>query len=112
LEHGDFSFIFTGDAERQSELEMLQHNLSAYVLHVGHHASRTSTTQEFLDAVNPTIAVISVGENNYGHPHGDIIDRFDNAGISVYRTDYHGNIVIRSDGSNITVRSQYNAVSN
>jgi len=111
LEHGDFSLIFTGDAERQSELEMLQHNLSAYVLHVGHHGSRTSTTQEFLDAVNPTIAVISVGENSYGHPHSDILDRLDNAEISIYRTDYHGDVVIESDGSHITVRSQYNAVS-
>jgi beta-lactamase superfamily II metal-dependent hydrolase len=102
---GSTSFIFTGDAELQSETEMLQHYISADVLHVGHHGSRTSTTQEFLDAVSPSIAVISVGsDNTYGHPHGEVITRLEDAGISIYRTDHHGHIIIVTDGTEISFR--------
>jgi beta-lactamase superfamily II metal-dependent hydrolase len=103
---GSTGFIFTGDAEALSEGEMLAagHNLSADVLYVGHHGSTTSTTQEFLDAVSPSIAVISAGAgNSYGHPHNTVMSRLRVAGIRIYRTDHHGNIIIVSDGANLRV---------
>ena len=104
---GSTAFLFTGDAEAQSEREMVLNNLSADVLHVGHHGSNTSTIQEFLDAVAPSIAVISVGrDNSYGHPSNDILDRLDNAGVMVYRTDIDGHIVIKSDGATISVSTR------
>ncbi|MCL2368212.1 MAG: MBL fold metallo-hydrolase [Oscillospiraceae bacterium] len=102
---GETSFIFTGDAEELSELEMIAagHVLSSDVLRVGHHGSRTSTAQAFLDAVDPTIAVISLGrDNSYGHPHSVVMERLQ--GIRVYRTDEHGHIVMITDGTEITVR--------
>ena len=99
------SFVFTGDAEAISEQEMVEagHLLSSDVLHVGHHGSRTSTTQAFLDAVDPSVAVISVGrDNGYGHPHTVVLDRL--AGIRVYRTDERGHIILMTDGAEITVK--------
>ena len=106
ITHGTTGFIFTGDAEAAAELEMIAagHNLSADVLRVGHHGSSTSTTQEFLDAVNPSIAVVSAGAgNSYGHPHNTVMSRLRVAGVRIYRTDHHGNIAIVSNGANLTV---------
>jgi len=104
--HGMNAFIFTGDAYTFSELEMIAsgHNLAANVLHLGHHGSSTSTSQEFLDAVRPDIAVISVAANNsYGHPHNTVMSRLRVAGVRIYRTDFHGNVAIVSDGANWVV---------
>lgn len=105
--YGATSFLFTGDAEVESEDEMLANglDLSAQVLHVGHHGSRTSTTEAFLQAVSPKIAVISVGaSNSFGHPNAEVVQRLESSGARVYRTDMHGTIVIASDGSALTVR--------
>ena len=102
---GETSFIFTGDAEAESEMEMIQagHVLSSDVLHLGHHGSSTSTTQAFFDAVDPSIAVISLGrDNQYGHPHREVRERL--SGIPVYRTDEDGHILLVTDGVQITVR--------
>jgi len=102
---GETSFIFTGDAEELSEREMVAagHLLSSDVLRVGHHGSRTSTAQAFLDVVDPAIAVISVGrDNGFGHPHSVVMERLQ--GIPVYRTDEHGHLVFVTDGTEITVR--------
>ena len=102
---GETSFIFTGDAEELSEMEMIEagHILSSDVLRVGHHGSRTSTAQAFLDAIDPTIAVISVGrDNGYGHPHRVVMERLQ--GLRVYRTDEHGHLIMITDGTEITVR--------
>ncbi|MDR0462968.1 MAG: MBL fold metallo-hydrolase [Pseudomonadales bacterium] len=106
---GETSFVFTGDAERISEMEMIEagHVLSADVLRVGHHGSRTSTTQEFFDAVDPSIVVISVGaDNRYGHPHSEVTDRLEAAAVRIYRTDQHGTIIMTSDGTYINVRTE------
>jgi len=103
---GETSFIFTGDAEVDSELEMISagHVLYSDVLHVGHHGSSTSTTQEFFDAVSPSIAVIQLSaDNTYGHPHREVRERL--AGVTVYRNDEHGDIILMTDGESITVRS-------
>ena len=73
--------------------------LSADVLKVGHHGSRTSTSKAFLSAVDPQIAVIECGTgNDYGHPHTEVMDRLEQADITVYRTDLDGNIVITTGG--------------
>ena len=110
LKHGENSFIFTGDAERVSEDEMLisYRNIRADVLKVGHHGSATSTSREFLEQVSPSIAVISVGaENTYNHPNDDVIELLLSEGVKVLRTDEYGNIIIRSDGINLTVETEY-----
>lgn len=104
LTYGESSFLFTGDAEKLSEKEMLDsgQNLTADVLKVGHHGSSTSSHQAFLDAVNPTYAVISCdGNNEYGHPHKKVVKRLDNSGITIYRTDLYGTVMAISDGQRI-----------
>lgn len=102
---GSNTFLFTGDAEALAEKEMLTNNrdlLKANVLKIGHHGSVTSTSQEFLDAVNPSVAVISSETgNSYGHPHKEIIDRLNEKKIDILRTDSEGTIVMKSDGKKI-----------
>lgn len=109
LEYRDTSFLFTGDAEEISEKEMIDKglDLKADVLKAGHHGSRTSSSNEFLDAVNPEYAVISVGrDNDYGHPNKETLDKFNARGIKIYRTDESGTIIADSDGNNITFNAQ------
>lgn len=107
IDFGSTSFLFTGDAEDWSEYMMIDSrvNLKADVLKVSHHGSGTASTEEFLKAVQPEYAVISVGKNNeYGHPHRNVLDRLSSIGASVLRTDELGTIIIESDGENITLR--------
>lgn len=105
LVNGNNSFLFTGDAEELSEKEMLENNerlLKADVLNVGHHGSVTSTSEAFLNAVDPKFAVISAGkDNSYGHPHKEILERLEDKGIKIYRTDLQGDIIVISDGETI-----------
>ncbi len=106
--YGKVSFLFEGDSEDISEEEMLQNrqNLKATVLKVGHHGSKSSTTSEFLKAVSPQYAIISVGaDNEYGHPTTTVLDRFAEAGIEVFRTDQSGTIVASTDGELIEFNS-------
>jgi len=102
LQFGKTSFLFTGDAEALSEREMVENYkaiLKADVLKLGHHGSNTSTTEEFLSAVNPDYAVISVGKNNlYNHPDQDVLDMVEKRGIDIFRTDQNGTIIAESDG--------------
>lgn len=105
LQNGANSFLFTGDAEVKSENEMLQNgiNLDADVLKLGHHGSSTSNSHNFLDAVTPDIAIISVGEgNSYGHPHAEVLQTLNDRNIKLYRTDKQGTIILESDGNTIT----------
>ncbi|MCI1946080.1 ComEC/Rec2 family competence protein [Clostridium luticellarii] len=105
ITYGDTKFLFTGDAETKSESEMTDKNydLSADVLKVGHHGSSSSTSEEFLDRVNPKIAVISCGKNNkYGHPTKKTINKLKKKNIQIYRTDVDGTILLTSDGSKIS----------
>ena len=107
IDFGSTSFLFTGDAEDWSEYMMIDSrvNLKADVLKVSHHGSGTASTDEFLKTVQPEYAVISVGKNNeYGHPHRNVLDRLSSIGASVLRTDELGTIIIESDGENITLR--------
>lgn len=98
------SFILTGDAEKEAEEDILRNgiDLNADVLKLGHHGSKTSSTDEFLDAVKPNAVVISVGkDNSYGHPNKDTIDKLTKRGIDIYRTDEQGTIIAVSDGKSI-----------
>lgn len=99
--YGNTSFLFTGDAEEQAEAEITD-DVKADVLKVGHHGSSTSTSDEFLEKVNPSIAVISCGKDNkYGHPTPEILEKLNSRGTTVLRTDELGTIAITSDGSKI-----------
>ncbi|MGN0534093.1 MAG: ComEC/Rec2 family competence protein [Eubacterium sp.] len=102
ITYNDSSFIFTGDAEDASENEMLENSyskLNADVLKVGHHGSKYSTTEDFLDAVSPEYAVISCGkDNSYGHPHSETVKRLTDAGVKLYRTDRLGAVTISTSG--------------
>jgi len=104
LEYGDTSFLFTGDAECESERDMLDSGttLKSDVLLVGHHGSNSSTTEDFLRAVDPDHAVIQVGDNQYGHPTDHILKRLQASGAKIYRNDKHGHIVATSDGKKLT----------
>jgi competence protein ComEC len=106
LTFGETSFLFTGDAESKSEHDMLNSKVSlkSDVLLVGHHGSKSSTTQAFLDAVNPSCAVIQVGKNNnYDHPTAEVLKRLSDKGINTYRNDEQGNIIFTSNGKDIAV---------
>lgn len=105
VDHGENSFLFTGDAETTSEKDILEYGMdvSATVLKVGHHGSDTSTSYLWLREVAPEYAVIQVGEgNSYGHPHEEVMSRLRDAGVTVYRTDLQGHIVCVSDGETVS----------
>ncbi len=104
--YGRHSFLLSGDVERQIEYRMVDANElpRTDVLKVAHHGSRTSSTEAFLEAVNPTFAVVSAGfENSYGHPNRDVIERLEQHHAAILRTDEDGLITIRSDGRRLTV---------
>ena len=104
LAYGDFTMLLTGDAGAPAERAILENarrngtleRLDVDVLKVGHHGSRSSTTAEFLAAVQPELAVIPVGRGNrYGHPHPTVVERLEQAGVQIYRTDLQGDLVLR-----------------
>lgn len=107
--NGNNSFVMCGDAESQSETDISNNSIdiSADVLKLGHHGSSTSSSDEFLNKVNPTYAVISCGMgNSYGHPHKETMDKLAARGIQIYRTDEQGTIIASSDGTSITWSTQ------
>jgi beta-lactamase superfamily II metal-dependent hydrolase/methylphosphotriester-DNA--protein-cysteine methyltransferase len=112
LDYNKFSMLFTGDAEAETEARMISSNanLKAQVLKVGHHGSKYATSEAFLQAVHPEVAVISVGAaNKYGHPTPEALARLKAAGVKVYRTDLQGEIKITSDGKNYQIGTQKTA---
>lgn len=99
------SVMITGDAETTAEKDILKnrYDYSADIIKLGHHGSRTSSSEAWLKAVNPQYAVISCGLNNdYGHPHSQTLKRLDKLGIEYFRTDVLGDIVFVSDGSSFS----------
>ena len=101
LQYKEFSMLFTGDIEQIAEEKILTfyeknvEKLKSTILKIAHHGSKTSTTEEFLKAVNPKICLIGVGENNmFGHPSDEIIKRLQNFGVKIFRTDKKGEISI------------------
>ncbi len=104
ISHGENSFLFMGDAERVVEGDLLDASadLSCDVLKVGHHGSETSSSYRFIREAMPSVAVISVGtDNSYGHPHEEVISRFEDAESTILRTDLLGDITITSDKKEI-----------
>ncbi len=109
LTYGDNRFVMTGDAEIESEYEMLENGipLDCDVYLAGHHGSKNSSSQAFLQAMRPKAVVISVGkDNSYGHPTKEALARFQSMKCKVYRTDKLGDIVATSDGHTITIHTQ------
>lgn len=104
LMHGSNSIVMCGDAEGEAEKDICENGLdiSADVLKLGHHGSRTSTSELFLQTVKPKYAIISCGKgNDYGHPHKETLEKMAAAGISVFRTDEQGTIILKSDGNSL-----------
>lgn len=94
---GENEFLFTGDLSKEGENLMVENNIDIDVdfLKVGHHGSKSSTTSDFLDKVTPQDAIISVGNNSYGHPHKEVLDSLKNRAIRIWRTDQDGGIVYK-----------------
>lgn len=110
--YGSVSFLFTGDLETSGGenviLDALNQgiidDISADVLKVGHHGSYTSTSHSWLQAVDPNYAAIEVGYgNSYGHPHSEVIQRIENYGAFIYRTDQDGTFIMTTDGTDLEV---------
>ena len=107
LHYRDFSMLFTGDIEEIAEKEILElysqktNLLKTNILKVGHHASKTSSTIEFLNVVKPQIAVIGVGKNNkFGHPNDGVLQRIEGLNCKIFRTDLNGEISIEVNKKN------------
>ncbi|MBR5424060.1 MAG: MBL fold metallo-hydrolase [Clostridia bacterium] len=107
LTYGKNTFMFTGDAALESEALMLYrgYDLRADVLKVAHHGSSSSTSRDFLEAVDPVLAVISCGKNNdNGHPHRETLALLNEEGIEYRRTDENGTVTVYGDGRNIFLK--------
>ena len=103
LTFGNVSYLLTGDAETK-ELNAIRADMHATVLKAGHHGSKTSTTQTLLKKISPSVTVISCGKNNdYGHPHAEVLKMLKSANSSVYRTDRDQTVIVTTDGSSLTV---------
>lgn len=102
--YNNCKFLFMGDAQTDSENQLLSQgfDLSCNVLKVGHHGSKTASSTDFLSEASPNIAIISCGRNNeFGHPHKTILDRYKAFSCKIFRTDFNGDIVITADGTTI-----------
>ncbi len=107
LEYGQASFLFTGDIEAAAETRLVQSSfpLESTFLQVPHHGSKTSSSEKFLQKVNSAYAVISVGQfNPFGHPSPEVVERLNSRGVTLFRTDLHGAVTIRTDGTRYDIR--------
>jgi competence protein ComEC len=112
---GRHAFLLAGDVERNAEFEILASgaDVRADVLKLGHHGSRTSSTEEFLDAVHPAFAIATAGAGNmYRYPNADVVRRLEDRGIALLRTDRHGLVTFRSDGRRLEVATAAWGLSN
>lgn len=108
ISYGEITFLITGDLVKEIEGEILSEKIDvkSTVLKVGHHGSATSSSEEFLRAVNPKVAVICVGYgNNFGHPRAEILERMEKIHAKIFRTDKDGLIKFKTDGKNLTVKT-------
>jgi competence protein ComEC len=108
IRYGTRVFLLMGDLEKNMEGVLLSGpppllaGLAADVLKVGHHGSKTSTIQPFLDAVRPSVALISAGlENSFGHPHPEVLERLQRQHITILRTDHDGQVTVWTDGKHL-----------
>lgn len=114
LEYSNNSFMLTGDAEMEAELDMLRTDLTinSDILKVGHHGSNTSAIKKFLDEVNPKAVIIQVGQGNkYNHPDDRLIERLKERNIEIFRNDIDGNIVVIGDGEKLEIKTNEESVS-
>lgn len=107
LKYKEFSMLFTGDIEKEAEIEILKNTskekLECDILKIAHHGSKTSSKQEFLDVAKPKIALIGVGKNNlFGHPNENVLERLKEKNCKIYRTDLDGEISIKINCINLT----------
>jgi len=105
---GGLNWLFMGDLEKEGEAEIIREykKMDVNVLKVGHHGSKTSTTAEFIEWLQPDIAIISVGSNNrYGHPHADVIQLLQQNNIKLFRTDKNGGVHYKFKNNNGTFQS-------
>lgn len=103
ITYGNRKFLFMGDAEEESERE-IKTDISADVIKIGHHGSKSSSSKEFVSLVHPKYAIVSVGkENKYNHPNEEIINRWKSVGAEIYLTSTSGTITIESDGEEIQI---------
>lgn len=111
VQFGETAIMMMGDAEQETETALLDRYVSAHlaaeVLHVAHHGANTSSSEDFLRAVSPSVAVISCGAGNrYGHPDGRTLARLSETGAEIVRTDLLGSITLISDGKTVQISSQ------
>jgi competence protein ComEC len=106
IEYGEFQAVFAGDAGFPAEHEMRARTRRVDLLKVGHHGSRGSTGDEWLDSLRPRAAVLSLGHNNYGHPSPETLDRLHRRRVSVWRTDQDGTVAVTTDGRQMIVQSR------
>jgi len=113
LTHGETSFMLSGDAEDDQEAYLVEtygEELRSTVLKAGHHGSSSSSSEAFLDAVDPEVAVVSSAyDSQYGHPHEEVLRRFADRSVPTYWTATHGDVVFVSDGTNVSIRTQREA---
>ena len=107
-EYGDFSMLLMGDLGTEGEAEIAEvwdEKKQVQILKAGHHGSSTSSSELFLDAVRPQIAVLSYGkDNSYGHPHPEVIERLEERGIASWATEEQGMITVRTDGKELEIQ--------
>jgi len=109
FDYNDITFLFSGDAEKEAENDMLKSklNLNATILKLGHHGSSSSSTERYLNAITPEVAIYMAGKGNpYGHPHKEVLDRLEKIGVKVYGTDVNGSIVITTDGKSYSIGTE------
>ena len=107
LKFGERSILLTGDIERQTErvLTQSQQDLRVDIVKVPHHGSKTSSTDDFVRATNPSLAIISVGRNSmFGHPHKEVVQRWQSNGATVFTTGECGTITITTDGHELSLK--------
>ena len=105
VRYGEVTFLITGDLVKEIEEQILREgvDVQSTVLKVGHHGSATSSSEDFLRAVKPKCAVISVGYgNNFGHPRPEVLQRLESLSTKIYRTDQDGLIKFRTDGKSLS----------
>lgn len=109
ISYGNMSFMFPADASKNVEDQLIYsgYNLKSDVLMLGHHGSKYSSSKEFLEEVNPKLAIISVGKNNrYKHPSTEVLKLLNKENIKILRTDLDGNITIKCDGNKIKINTK------
>jgi len=111
LIHGENEFLFTGDSTIETELKIIDRfpeKINTDILKVGHHGSKTSTSEIFLENTSPEFSILSYGENSYGHPHEEVLQRLNQSGGEILKTKERATIVARSSGQEIFIENLFN----